>query len=619
MGYANHALRSIHRLRLSTGDLTIFSGANDVGKSNILKTLNLFFNNEVDWLVPLDFYQDFSLRRLNEVRRESIKGKQFIRIDVEFVRPPNYKGSLPPTFTVTRTWFRDSVEPEERHDLERQERLGRLPSTLETARRMLSQFLNRVRFEYVPAIRDMSYFDHVLDNLQETLLATQMQPGDPILMAVRELNASLRERAGTLREDFEGATGIEADVSLPVDPNALFQAFSVSTAWPDPAVGKMDEQQTVSLSLRGDGIQACYVPSLLKYIADNSSLFHIWGFEEPENSVEYNLAIELAAQFEQVYSRGAQVFVTSHSPAFVSLHGPKTISYRVYKIGNTTELAQLHPSADEVVLNQLSEDIGLFRLQEEIHKRYLDERRRFLEIQERVERLQVQLEQSTNPVVYVEGKTDETILSVAWSKLFPNQPMPLDVKSCDPLPESADGGAGGADTLGKFLSTVRADSPHIAIGILDRDKQGITTYNRLPGYFEEVEEIGAKVSQSRKAAAFLLPVPPRREDYVHCLNLVVEFYFSEEALSRQTRAGHGLTFRQPTIEERVNCNGTPVLNKRPSDLPQTRQIVNGKTVFAETIVPALDPGEFEHFRLIFDRIHTILEHLQAHSGGMETL
>jgi hypothetical protein len=60
-------LRSIHRLRIaSLGDLTVFSGANDVGKSNILRALNLFFNNKVNWGEPIDFYQDFSRRRLEE-------------------------------------------------------------------------------------------------------------------------------------------------------------------------------------------------------------------------------------------------------------------------------------------------------------------------------------------------------------------------------------------------------------------------------------------------------------------------------------------------------------------------------------------------------------------------
>ena len=301
-------LRSIHRLRLSSvGDLTVFSGANDVGKSNVLKALNLFFNNEVDWQTSLEFYQNFSLRRLDEVRRESIKGKQFIRIDVEFLRPSNYKGSLPPTFTVTKTWLRNSITPEEKNDLEKQKDLGRLPSSLNTARRMLSLFLNRIRFEYIPAIRDKELFEYVLDNLQETLIATQMQSDDPILLAVRDLNMNLRDRAGSLRNDFQRATGIESNVSLPVDPSGLFRAFSVSTAWDNQRIENIDEQEAVSLTLRGDGIQARYVPSLLNYIAENSSLFYIWGFEEPENSVEYNLAIQLANEFDTVYTRNAQI------------------------------------------------------------------------------------------------------------------------------------------------------------------------------------------------------------------------------------------------------------------------------------------------------------------------
>jgi len=151
-------LRSIHRISIKQlGDLTIFSGANDAGKSNILKALNLFFNNQVDWLKPLDFYQDFSLRRLGEVRRESVKGRQFIRVDLEFNCPQNYQNSLPPTFTVSKTWYRDSAIPEEENDLEKQDKLNKLPRTLETARRMLSQLLHRIRFEYVPAIRDRTY------------------------------------------------------------------------------------------------------------------------------------------------------------------------------------------------------------------------------------------------------------------------------------------------------------------------------------------------------------------------------------------------------------------------------------------------------------------------------
>lgn len=42
--------RSVYTLNLSNcKDLNVFSGKNDVGKSNIIKALNLFFNQETDY------------------------------------------------------------------------------------------------------------------------------------------------------------------------------------------------------------------------------------------------------------------------------------------------------------------------------------------------------------------------------------------------------------------------------------------------------------------------------------------------------------------------------------------------------------------------------------------
>lgn len=41
-------------------DVNIFSGKNDSGKSNILRALNLFFNNEVAPGVPFDLKRDLS-------------------------------------------------------------------------------------------------------------------------------------------------------------------------------------------------------------------------------------------------------------------------------------------------------------------------------------------------------------------------------------------------------------------------------------------------------------------------------------------------------------------------------------------------------------------------------
>jgi predicted ATP-dependent endonuclease of OLD family len=62
--------RSVWRAKIrDLRDITVFSGKNDVGKSNLLKALNLFFNNRTDWNAPFDFARDFSRVRLNEVRK----------------------------------------------------------------------------------------------------------------------------------------------------------------------------------------------------------------------------------------------------------------------------------------------------------------------------------------------------------------------------------------------------------------------------------------------------------------------------------------------------------------------------------------------------------------------
>jgi hypothetical protein len=478
---------------------------------------------------------------------------------------------------------------------------------------MLSQFLNRIRFEYIPAIRDREYFEYILENLQETLIATHMQTDDPILVAVKNLNASLSERSKTLRADFERATKIEADVSLPVDPNALFRAFSVNTKWQEDSSVQEDLSNLLSLSLRGDGVQALYVASLLNYIADNSSMFFILGFEEPENSVEYNRAIDLANEFQNTYSKKSQIFLTTHSAAFATLQGANTISYRVYQDnGNTTKIAKLHPSSDDTILEQLSEDIGLFRMQEKLYENYKKERELSKSMSEQVGHLKIELSQSAKPVVYLEGKTDKNIFDTAWNKLHPDKEPICIFKSCDPIPLNGAGGSGGHGTLSKLLCSVLPDNPHIAIGIFDRDKDSLNSFDKLPKHFKKSPDFeDLKISKNGKAAALLLPIPPGKDEYAKFCNLYIEFYFKEETLLKKTGDGKGLVFEQPELITKCAIHGSPVFHREESTHPHTRRIVSGKTIFSEQIVPNLQADNFDAFNSIFDLIGSIIEKLKA--------
>ena len=68
--------RSIGKMEIFVDNITIFSGKNNSGKSNILKALNLFFNKETSFHTQYNHdvdYNKFFRGRLGGVRRVTIK------------------------------------------------------------------------------------------------------------------------------------------------------------------------------------------------------------------------------------------------------------------------------------------------------------------------------------------------------------------------------------------------------------------------------------------------------------------------------------------------------------------------------------------------------------------
>lgn len=221
--------------------LNVFSGRNDVGKSNIIKALNLFFTETTDLESEFEFYENLSNKRLQEVRQESIKGRQFISVKIEFNRPKNYEKSLPEKFSVERVWYRDSEYYEQATNLNS----SKLPSTLITAQRSLSTFLNKIHFEYVPAIRDRNYTGALLSRLQSNLLATQIVQDKALFSTASSLATHIEDQIGDLKGDFEAATKIDTTIAPPNSLSDLFQSFIVSTK---------TSNGNIPLSRRGDGL-----------------------------------------------------------------------------------------------------------------------------------------------------------------------------------------------------------------------------------------------------------------------------------------------------------------------------------------------------------------------------
>ena len=78
--------RSIVDLTLHMDKLNVFVGLNDSGKSNVLKALNLFFNNQTDENCDFDFRTDYS-----KLVPKKVKKAPEIIIQLKLYIPSSYK------------------------------------------------------------------------------------------------------------------------------------------------------------------------------------------------------------------------------------------------------------------------------------------------------------------------------------------------------------------------------------------------------------------------------------------------------------------------------------------------------------------------------------------------
>lgn len=280
--------------------------------------------------------------------------------------------------------------------------------------------------------------------------------------------------------------------------------------------------------------------------------------------------------------------------------------YLLYEVDKHRNPNRRLPSFRQIVKGKI-EFLGMVRGQDNpIYRRFLEKYRVLYARDRGVPGLfLMNINEVGKPQVFVEGKTDKAILMTAWHKLYGDAPMAFVVKESDPYKKSfSKGGGGGATALQRHLNAYRADTPYVVVGIFDRDREGIKAYNGLDKDFKEDAENEWKISLERGAGAMLLPVPQGKEEYDRYKNLCIEFFFSESALSQRNEQGIGLKFSYPP--PKVKGVEVPEANIQ---IPGTRSIESGKVAFAESIVPALKPEEFEPFKMLFEKlarlIHTI--------------
>lgn len=434
--------------------LNIISGANDSGKSNILRALNLFFNGFTSLDEFFDFSRDFFIK---EERDDLDIKEELVTIKIWFVNEKNRGKNkandgrvfLPEKFWVSKKWKKTSqyslcdltsnVELSFEHEKGdsfqnfTDQKTGDVKATITPSlKKQLTEFLGLIQYHYIPAIKDRQYFSHLYGELQQTLWKAEKSV---VNVKKNEFEREIQKETMQLMDEFKEtlnhpSLNFDPAFQLPQNMIDLFKTLQVKAG-------------DVDLRYRGDGVQAKLIPEILNYIAvkekslttktvrkgEQSKKYFIWGFEEPENSYEYKNAQLLADRFVNKFIEHAQIFITTHSFNFISMTSPDTARYRVWKDSKTlsSRISKLKENTSGKISFEglkdgqdvLLEELGFFHLNAEIMKAY-----------ERVESLKKEYVQKLDtihrPVVYTEGNNTKYLQ--ASKELF-SEDLQYDIES----------------------------------------------------------------------------------------------------------------------------------------------------------------------------------------------
>lgn len=347
-----------NQTHLKTNELNIIVGSNDAGKSNYLRALNLFFNHQSEPNAIFDFWREYSQQR-HRIRREEN------RIEIELLINPPKKQHLKNNGTVrwAKTWREGNIAP-----IETIEYLDGSTFT-SNKRSAYYKWLKKIRFKYVPAIKSEKYFSDLMYNLYDVLQKDTAE-------LERAFNDQVREKTALISQELSQRLTIDSILQFNGSFRDLFNTLEF---------GSNDGKSM--LSQRGDGVKVRHIPIILQNIAEaelresrsrEPIASTIWGFEEPENNLEYDSAKKLAESFMEYvskihfqdenyskYDEGIQIFVTTHSPVFytlANLENPKINSFFVKK--QDDESSGIRPISDEnsIALEKEMKLLPLFEL-----------------------------------------------------------------------------------------------------------------------------------------------------------------------------------------------------------------------------------------------------------------
>lgn len=485
--------RSITSMTITAERLNILVGVNDVGKSNVLKALNLFFNNETDYNEKFSFEKDFSqLFPLN-----SKKAREII-IKISFMVPSGYKGYG--EYIWEKRWrsqglVKDDIIRGQGEDMSPRSRIPNL--------------LRKIVFRYVPAVKSNDYYKFLLIELYK---AVSSAVDSPLKIASNKFSQTLREYTTSLSDLILKHIDMESKLSLPRNFSDIFETLMFNTK-------KNDSDIMVPLEQRGDGIQARHIPIILKYIADEDykqsnsrgaiKINTIWGFEEPENGLELLKAFEMASEFLE-YAKDIQIFVTTHSPAFYEKRDKEGVKIIFIIKSSENDSTILFTNPERIFMD---ENMGLMPFVAP----YIAEQNR------KIRQIKFLWEEEPlidKPTIMVEGKSDKSYLKMAIQEL--SEPLQKMLDNDEIRIVTKEKGAGTTLIRNWVMAWLYSRNSSKMLAIFDKDYAGDEVV-------KEIKENILYLKQNKKSNVRVIQLQPS-ESIIELYNMNLHIPFEIEHL-----------------------------------------------------------------------------------------
>ena len=275
-------------------------------------------------------------------------------------------------------------------------------------RSKIPNLLSNINFMYVPAIKDKDFFKELQGQLYDVIAATTEQG---LRGSATSFEAEIKSHVTELLTEIDKTFSGDNEIRMPQNLRNIFEALEFNS-------------DNIPLGRRGDGVKIRHIPMMLSFIGakhQNSGKRLaikplIWGFEEPENNVEFATCFELNKQFIAAVRKHTQVFITTHSPAIYSLNNSsdlpsniKTRTYYVSKKFNENNVPETKIDATDE--EELHGNIGFLQLLSPIIEKQRDEwLKRNEEYESIATDLLKQLKDDRKPRLFLEGRSDKTVI-----------------------------------------------------------------------------------------------------------------------------------------------------------------------------------------------------------------